>query len=75
MAREVTLPSPHTTEHAGPHEAVQAGEGSESQRARIETRPSVSEIHWLVIPAASPASGTDATALYDSARKWGQVLQ
>ena len=25
VAREVALPSPHTTEHAGPHEAVQAG--------------------------------------------------
>jgi hypothetical protein len=29
VAREVTLPSLHTTEHAGPHEAVQVGEGSE----------------------------------------------
>jgi len=25
VAREVTLPSPHTTEHAGPHSAVQVG--------------------------------------------------
>ncbi len=32
VAREVALPSPHTTEPAGPHEAVQAGEGSESIR-------------------------------------------
>src|SRR5262245_54681074 len=25
VAREVALPSPHTTEHAGPHSAVQVG--------------------------------------------------
>jgi len=36
VAREVALPSPHTTEPAGPHEAVQAGEGSESQRSSLK---------------------------------------
>ncbi len=36
MAREVALPSPHTTEQAGPHSAVQGGEGSESQRTALK---------------------------------------
>jgi len=35
VVREVALPSPHTTEPAGPHEAVQAGEGSASHRSSL----------------------------------------
>ena len=36
VAREVALPSPHTTEPAGPHEAVQVGGCSEIQRISLK---------------------------------------